>query len=266
MPAVLERFVIAAARACGAAVAAIPFAVVGVLVAVAAGAVGRAESYGIFAVLPGTLLIAIVSTALGSLIGIGAAIAAEELTGGAMRTAVHGAINLLGSIPAVCYGWFGAAIVVPALRLPAGAGVEASIGVCLILSMMIAPTVSALAAGALSSVPARIRLAAHASGATRLQTAWLVVVPAVRSRLAAASAAGIARSIAEATAVLIIANAALDGTSSGTTIASALLARAADSMRVGVMPALAAAALVLVVVTLLSTYVTSRGERTGRWA
>jgi phosphate transport system permease protein len=87
---------------------------------------------------------------------------------------------------------------------------------------MIIPYVSSLSEDAMHAVPMSIREGAYAMGATRMQTAFKVVLPSALSGVTAAYILGIARALGETMVVAIAAgqqpNLTLDPTQPASTI------------------------------------------------
>jgi phosphate transport system permease protein len=77
----------------------------------------------------------------------------------------------------------------------------------LVMGILILPLISSMAEDALSAVPRALREAAYGLGATRLETAIKVVVPAAISGISAAVIVGISRAIGETMIVAVAAGA-----------------------------------------------------------
>ena len=109
-------------------------------------------------------------------------------------------------MPTVVYGYFALLFVTPLLQevVPDLAGFNAlSPGV--VMGIMILPLVSSLSEDALRSVPNGLREGAYALGATRMQAALRVVVPAALSGISAAAVLAVSRAIGETMIVAIAA-------------------------------------------------------------
>ena len=103
------------------------------------------------------------------------------------------------------FGYFALNFVTPLLQqfvpgLPGFNMLSASI----VMGIMITPIISSISEDAMRAVPMALREGSYAMGATRLQTALHVVVPAAISGIAAAYILGIARAVGE-TMILAIA-------------------------------------------------------------
>ena len=75
------------------------------------------------------------------------------------------------------------------------------------MGIMIIPYVSSVSEDAMKAVPMHIREGSYAMGATKLQTAFKVVIPSAFSGIAAAFIIGISRAIGETMVVAIAAGA-----------------------------------------------------------
>jgi phosphate transport system permease protein len=77
----------------------------------------------------------------------------------------------------------------------------------IVIGILIVPLVSSMSEDALSAVPRALREAAYGMGATRLETAVRIVVPAALSGLAAAFIVAMSRAVGETMVVAIAAGA-----------------------------------------------------------
>ena len=114
------------------------------------------------------------------------------------------AVSLLAGIPSVVYGFFGLVVVVPLVRELGGTGSSLLTG-CILLGMMILPTIITVSESALNAVPASYYEGALALGATHERSVFHVVLPAAKSGVMAAIILGVGRAIGEATAVMMVA-------------------------------------------------------------
>jgi phosphate transport system permease protein len=119
-------------------------------------------------------------------------------------------LEVLAGIPTVVYGYFALTFMTPLLRLILGRDVvdiynTASAGI--VIGILILPLVSSMSEDALSAVPRSLREAAYGLGATKLETAVRVVVPAAISGIAAAFIVAISRAVGETMIVAIAAGA-----------------------------------------------------------
>ncbi|MCC7092048.1 MAG: ABC transporter permease subunit, partial [Nitrosomonas sp.] len=115
-------------------------------------------------------------------------------------------LELLGGIPTVVYGYFALLFVTPMLQIifPELPGFNL-LSAGLVMGIMIIPYVSSMTEDAMRAVPMNLREGSYAMGATRLQTAIRVVMPAAFSGIAAAYILGISRAVGETMVVAIAA-------------------------------------------------------------
>jgi phosphate transport system permease protein len=174
-----------------------------------------------------------------------------------MREVVKPFLEILGGIPTVVYGYFALLAVTPLLQtiipgLPTFNVLSAGI----VIGIMIIPYISSVSEDAMRAVPNGLREASYATGATKLQTAWKVVVPAAISGIAAAFVLGISRAVGETMVVAIAAgqqpNLTLDPTEPAATITAYIVQVALGDLPHGSIgyQTIFAAGLTLLVITL----------------
>jgi phosphate transport system permease protein len=162
--------------------------------------------YGILPLLAGTLVTSGVGLLVAIPLGTVAAIYLSEFSSSRFREIMKPLLELLGAIPTVVYGYFALIVVTPALQLlwPDLPGFN-MLGPGIVIGIMIMPFVISLSEDAMRAVPMVLREGSYAMGATRLQTAWRVVVPAATSGIVAAYVLGISRAVGETMVVAIAA-------------------------------------------------------------
>lgn len=115
------------------------------------------------------------------------------------------AVSLLAGIPSVVYGFFGLVVIVPAVREIFGGSGSSLLSACLLLGMMILPTIITVSESALNAVPVSYYEGALALGATHERSVFSVVLPAAKSGVMAGVILGVGRAIGEAMAVMMVA-------------------------------------------------------------
>jgi phosphate transport system permease protein len=143
-------------------------------------------------------------------LGLFVAIYLSEYASPKARGALKPILEVLAGVPTVVYGYFALTFMTPILRGIFGEGVvqiynTASAGI--VIGILITPLVSSMSEDALSAVPRSLREAAYGLGATKLETAMKVVLPAAISGVAAAFIVAISRAIGETMVVAIAAGA-----------------------------------------------------------
>jgi phosphate transport system permease protein len=180
--------------------------------------------YGILPLLSGTVTSTIVALCVAVPLGLTAAIYLSEFAHPGIREAVKPALEVLSGVPTVVYGYFALLFVTPLLQntiLPDLPGFNI-LSAGMVIGIMIIPYVSSLSEDAMRAVPNELREGSFAMGASRLQTALRVVLPAALSGVAAAFVLGMSRAVGETMIVAIAAgqqpNLTLDPTEPAATI------------------------------------------------
>lgn len=158
----------------------------------------------------GTMILASLCVTIGALIlvaplGVGAAIFLNEFAPSSLMKIIKPAIELLAAIPSVVYGFIGMVVLVPWIRVHLGGSGFSFLAACIVLGIMILPTVLSISCDAIARVPNSYREGALALGATRWQTVWRVVIKAASSGIVAGIILGMGRAIGETMAVMMVA-------------------------------------------------------------
>ena len=164
------------------------------------------KHFGVLPLVSGTLLTSAIAMVLALPAGLVIAIYLSEYAPSQVRRVVRPVLEILAGVPSVVYGYFALQFVTPLLQLvvPGLAGFNA-LGPGIVMGIMILPLISSLSEDALHSVPNGLREGAYALGATKLQAALRVVVPAALSGISAAAILGVSRAIGETMIVAIAA-------------------------------------------------------------
>ncbi len=166
--------------------------------------------FGIWPLVTATLMTSTIAMLVALPLGLFVAIYLSEYATQRARSILKPILEVLAGIPTVVYGYFALTLMTPLLRQIFGfETVEiyntASAGI--VIGILIIPLVSSMSEDALSAVPRSLREAAYGLGATKLETATRVVVPAALSGIAAAFIVAISRAIGETMIVAIAAGA-----------------------------------------------------------
>jgi phosphate transport system permease protein len=166
--------------------------------------------YGILPLLNATLVTSTIAMLVALPLGLFIAIYLSEYASKRLRSLLKPMLEILAGIPTVVYGYFALTLVTPLLRSIFGVDVveiynTASAGI--VIGILVIPLVSSMTEDALSAVPGSLRQAAYGLGATKLETAIKVIVPAAMSGIAAAFIIAISRAIGETMIVAIAAGA-----------------------------------------------------------
>ncbi len=168
-------------------------------------------SIGQFGVLPlvnATMMTSFFAMLIALPLGLSAAIYLSEYASVRARSILKPILEVLAGIPTVVYGYFALTFMTPLLRSIFGQGnvdIYNTLSAGLVMGIMILPIVSSMSEDALSAVPGALREAAYGLGATRLETAVQVVLPAALSGIIAAFIIGISRAVGETMIVAVAA-------------------------------------------------------------
>jgi len=164
------------------------------------------NAFGILPMIAASAMAAFGAVLLGVPLALLCAVFMSEFIPDRLASAVRSGIELLAGIPSVVYGFFGLMVIVPAVREAFGIPVgNTLLSATLVLSLMILPTVTTIAETSLRAVPRSVREASLALGASKMQTAWRVVVPHANSGVIAGVILGMSRAIGETMAVILVA-------------------------------------------------------------
>lgn len=163
------------------------------------------ESFGIFPLITGSVLVTILATIIAVPFGIIGAVYISEIANGKEREFLKPFIEILAGIPSVVLGFFGLVVVAPAVKAMFGlnTGLTALTGAVL-LAFMAIPTIITISEDAIKSVPAAYKEASLALGANRITTIWKVIVPAALSGIVASVMLGMGRVVGETMAVMMV--------------------------------------------------------------
>ena len=165
--------------------------------------------FGIFPLIAGSIAVTLVSSAIAIPLGVMTAAWLTEIAPRPVRRVVKPLVELLAALPSVVVGFFGMVIMAPLLQDWFGADTGLNLfNAGLMLAFMSVPTICSVAEDALHAVPASLREASLALGATRWETTVKVVIPAAFSGIGTACMLGMSRSIGETMVVLMVAGGA----------------------------------------------------------
>ncbi|MCD7708731.1 MAG: phosphate ABC transporter permease subunit PstC [Clostridiales bacterium] len=173
-------------------------------------------SYGIAFIILTSIVGTAVSILIGVPIGLLTAVFISEVAPKKLSAVVQPAVELLAAIPSVIYGLLGIMLLNPLMyklekivfagstthQFTGGSNLLSAI---IVLAIMILPTVINISTSAIRAVPAQIKSASLALGATHIQTIFKVMVPAAKSGIMTGVVLGIGRALGEAMAINLVA-------------------------------------------------------------
>jgi phosphate transport system permease protein len=167
-------------------------------------------NFGIWPLVTSTLMTTVTAMLIAIPLGMSVAVYLSEYASPRVRSILKPILEVLAGIPTIVYGFFALTFMTPLLRDIFGKDVvqiynTGSAG--LVMGILILPLISSMTEDALSAVPRSLREAAYGMGATKLEVALQIVVPAALSGIAAAIIVGISRAIGETMIVAVAAGA-----------------------------------------------------------
>ena len=162
--------------------------------------------FGIMPLVMGTVLTTSIALLVALPLGLLVAVYLSEFASHRLREFIKPTLELLAAVPTVVYGYFALLFLTPFLQrlMPDLSGFNA-LSPGIIMGIMIIPYVSSVSEDAMRAVPMHIREGSFATGATKLQTSFRVIIPSAFSGIAAAFIIGISRAIGETMVVAIAA-------------------------------------------------------------
>jgi len=165
--------------------------------------------FGIFPLIVASVAVTLVSSAMAIPLGVMTAIYLAEIAGPKTRGFFKPVVELLAALPSVVIGFFGMVVVAPFLQeaLDLATGLNL-FNASLMLAFMSVPTICSVSEDAIYSVPAELKEASLALGATHWETIARVILPASLSGISTAIILGMSRAIGETMVVLMVAGGA----------------------------------------------------------
>ncbi|MFN3462518.1 MAG: phosphate ABC transporter permease subunit PstC [Terricaulis sp.] len=223
-------------------------------------------SYGIAPLLTGTFMSTLVALAVAVPLGLLVAIYLSEFASSRTRETIKPTLELLAAVPTVVYGYFALLFVTPLLQQalrPLGIELPSFnlLSAGIVIGLMIIPYIASLSEDAMRAVPRSMREGSYAMGATRLETAFQVVVPAAVSGVVGAVILGMSRAIGETMIVAVAGGTqpqmVVSPTQQGATVTAFIAQVALGDIAFGTLEynSIFAAGLALLVLTLLFNFV-----------
>ena len=164
------------------------------------------EVFGILTMIVGSLCVTALAILFGVPLGVLSAIYLSQFCSMRLKRFLIPAVELLGAIPSVVYGFFGLVIIVPFLStIFSGVSGKSLLAACIILAIMILTTIILVSKSAIDSVPRSYYEGALALGASSERSVIFAMLPAAKSGILASIILGVGRAIGEAMAVVMVA-------------------------------------------------------------
>jgi phosphate transport system permease protein len=162
--------------------------------------------FGVWELVAGTVNVVFWALVLALPVGLATAIYLSEYAAPRTRRTLKPMLEALAGVPTVVYAYFALTFISQDVLGPYfGLPIFNALAASMLLSVMILPTIASISEDAMASVPRDLREAAYGLGATRLEVALRVVVPAAFSGIIASILLAIARAVGETMIVAIAA-------------------------------------------------------------
>jgi len=165
---------------------------------------GAEKSFGIWALVGGTLLVTVIAMLIALPLGLITAVYLSEYARPRVRSVLKPMLEILAGVPTVVYGFFALMTITPwLLTIHSGFNIFNALSGGIAVGILCLPTVCSLAEDALQAVPQSLRDGAYGLGGTRFDATLKVILPAATSGIVSAFLLAIARAIGETMIVAI---------------------------------------------------------------
>jgi phosphate transport system permease protein len=163
------------------------------------------ERYGVLPAIYGTVVSSFIALFISVPIGLGVAIfLSEDYLPPKVQRIIVFLVELLAAVPSVVYGLWGIFVLIPFLKEITPLKGPGMLPAALILSVMILPTITAIARDAIINVDSGLRQAAVGLGATRWEAILQIILPTASSGIIGGIMLALGRALGETMAVTML--------------------------------------------------------------
>jgi phosphate transport system permease protein len=167
----------------------------------------KPQSWGVLALISGTLLVAAIALAIAIPLGLLAAVLLAEYASPRVRNIVKPILETIAGVPTIVLGFFGLNFIAPQVLRPLlgsdNIGVFSALNGGIVVGFLITPLIASISEDAMRAVPRGMREGAFAMGATKFEVVRKVVFPAAISGVMASIILAMSRAIGETMAVVL---------------------------------------------------------------
>jgi phosphate transport system permease protein len=163
-------------------------------------------SFGVLALLSGTLVVSVIAMAIGIPLGLLSAILLSEYASPRVRNIVKPVLELIAGIPTIVLGFFAINFLAPQVLIPlfgGGIGIFSALSAGIVVGLLVTPLIASISEDAMRAVPRGLREGAYAMGATKFEVVRKVVLPAAISGIMASIILAMSRAVGETMAVAL---------------------------------------------------------------
>ena len=165
------------------------------------------HSWGVLALVSGTLLVSGLAIIIAIPLGLLAAVFLSEYATPRVRTIVKPILETIAGVPTIVLGFFGLNFIAPGILRPllgpGNIGVFSALSGGIVVGLLITPLIASITEDSMRAVPRGLREAAFAMGATRFEVVRKVVFPAAISGIMASIILALSRAVGETMAVAL---------------------------------------------------------------
>lgn len=167
----------------------------------------KPQSWGVLALVAGTVLVAAIAMVIAVPLGLLAAVFLAEYASTRVRTTVKPILETIAGVPTIVLGFFGLYFVAPNILRPLlgpdNIGTFSALSGGIVVGLLITPLIASISEDAMRAVPRGLREGAFAMGATKFEVVRKVVAPAALSGIMASIILAMSRAIGETMAVVL---------------------------------------------------------------
>lgn len=167
----------------------------------------KPQSWGVLALVSGTILVAGIALIIAIPLGLLAAVLMADYASPRVRTVLKPVLETIAGIPTIVLGFFAINFVAPNLLLPLigkeNIGTFSALSGGVVVGLLITPLIASISEDAMRAVPRGMREGAYAMGATKFEVVRKIVFPAAVSGIMASIILAGSRAIGETMAVYL---------------------------------------------------------------
>jgi phosphate transport system permease protein len=167
----------------------------------------KPQSWGVLALVSGTVLVAAIALVIAIPLGLLAAVFLAEYASPRVRTVVKPILETIAGVPTIVLGFFGLYFISPNIIRPLlgaeNVGAFSALPGGIVVGLLITPLIASISEDAMRAVPRGLREGAFAMGATKFEVVRKVVFPAAISGIMASIILAMSRAIGETMAVVL---------------------------------------------------------------
>jgi phosphate transport system permease protein len=167
----------------------------------------KPQSWGVLALVSGTVLVAVIALLIAIPLGLLAAVFLAEYASPGVRTVVKPILETIAGVPTIVLGFFGLYFIAPNILRPLigqdNIGAFSALSGGVVVGLLITPLIASISEDAMRAVPRGLREGAFAMGATKFEVVRKVVFPAALSGVMASIILAMSRAIGETMAVVL---------------------------------------------------------------